>query len=178
MTSSTIIPIIAASLAIAVACGTGRPTPAVNPQSEAEIKKAAVELFDDWLDATGKHDAAAVRGLLASNITVRCNAEEFERFFEMDDDAFTYPEMAVKAVFTSPDDPESAFMTMELLGVPRPGDQGVRDTYVAAIPYPIIREDGRWHMLLQFPIVGDGCPFVGSFSRQEAVPAEGSTPSP
>ena len=176
--SLAFIPFIVVLLALAVACGSSSPTPAVNTQSAAEVKKAAVELFDDWLEATAKHDAAAVYGLLASNITDRCTAKVFEQFFERDDDALTYPEMAVNAVFTSPGDPDSAFMTMELLGEPRAGDQGLRDAYVAAIPFPIAREDGRWRMVLQFPIIGDGCPFVGSFSRVTPVPADSATPRP
>ena len=137
-----------------------------------------MELFDDWLEATGKHDAKAVRGLLTLDISDRCTVEEFEQFFERQKNAFTYPEMAVKAVFTSPGDPNRAFMTMELLGEPQPGDQGVRDTYAAAIPYPIVREEGRWHMLLQYPLLGEGCPFIGSFSRVTPAPADSATPSP
>ena len=147
--SLAFIPFIAALLTLAVACGSSSPTPAVNTQSTAEVKKAAVELFDEWLEATGKHNAAAVLGLLSSNIKSRCTVEEFEQFFERDGDAFTYPEIAVKDVFTSPGDPDNAFMTMELLGEPQPGDQGLRDMYVAAIPHPIVREEGRWYMLLQ-----------------------------
>ena len=137
-----------------------------------------MELFDDWLEATNKHDAKAVHGLLSSNITDRCTVEEFEQFFERQKNAFTYPEMAVKAVFTLPGDPNRAFMTMELLGEPQPGDQGVRDTYVAAIPYPIVREEGRWYMLLQYPLLGEGCPFTGSSISVTPAPADSATPRP
>ena len=55
-----------------------------------------MELLDDWLEATQKHDAAAVHGLLSSNITDRCTVEEFEQFFERDDYALTYPNMGVE----------------------------------------------------------------------------------
>jgi hypothetical protein len=176
--SFAILPLIMALLTLAVACGSSGPTPALNTQSAAEVKKAAVELFDDWLVATNKHDAAAVRSLLSSNITDRCTLEEFEQYFERQERAFTYPEIAVKDVFTSPGDPNNAFMTMELLGEPQPGEQGVRDTYAAAIPYPIVREDGRWHMLLQYLVVGDGCPFSGSPSSVTPSPVDSATPSP
>ncbi|MCH7735860.1 MAG: hypothetical protein IH872_00500 [Chloroflexi bacterium] len=178
MRPSAIIPLIAATLALAVACGTDGPTPAVNLQSAAEVKKAAVELFDSWLDATNKHDAAAVRRLLASNISDNCTVEEFEQFFERDENALTYPAMQVKDVFVAEGDPDRAFMTMELTGEPRPGRRGEIDAYVAAIPYPIVREDGRWRMLMQFVAVEEGCPFSGSFSSQTPVPADSATPSP
>ena len=178
MKFSTLIPFFAAILALAVACGTDSPTIDVDPQTAGEIKKAAVELFDDWLEATGKHDAAAVRGLLSSDITDRCTVEEFEQFFAMDDDALTYPNMGVKEVFVAVGNSDKAFMTMELLGEPRPGRRGEIDVFVAARPYPIVRENGQWHMVIEIFTVGEGCPFLGSFSRQEAVPADGSTPSP
>ena len=175
--SLTFIPVIGGLLIFAVACGGTSPTPALNTQSAAEVKNAAVELFDDWLVATGENDAAAVRGLLASNITDRCTVEEFEELFERGVDALTYPEMAVNAVFTSPGDPDKAFMTMELLGEPKAGDQGLRDTYLAAVPIPIVREDGRWRMIFQFPIIGDNCPFTGSRSVTPA-PADSASPRP
>ena len=101
MKFSTLILFFAAVLALAVAWGTDSPTIDVGPQASGEIKKAAVELFDDWLEATGKHDAAAVRGLLSSDITDRCTVDEFEQFFAMDDDALTYPNMGVKEVFVA-----------------------------------------------------------------------------
>ena len=72
---SAFIPLIAALLALAVACGSNSPTPAVNTQSAAEVKIAAVELFDDWLEATDKHDAEEVRGLLSSRITDSCTVQ-------------------------------------------------------------------------------------------------------
>ena len=90
----------------------------------------------------------------------------------------TYPDMRVKDVFVAEGDPDRAFMTMELLGEPQPGEQGVRDAYVAANPHPIVRENGRWHMLMQFPILGEACPFTGSFSVETPVPADSATPSP
>ena len=136
-----------------------------------------MELFDDWLVATGEHDAAAVRGLLSSNITDSCTVEEFEQFFARDDDALTYPDMRVKDVFVAEGNPNRAFMTMELVGEPRPGRRGEIDAYVAAIPYSIVRESGRWHMLMQFIVVQDGCPFSGRLSSQTPVPADGATPS-
>lgn len=178
MKFSILIPFFATVLALTVACGTGSPTPAVGPQSAPEIKKAAVELFDDWLEATQQHDAAAVHGLLSSDITVACTLEQFEEFFERDDDAFTYPEMDVDEVFVAAGNSEEAFISMELRNEPEPGQQGIIDAYVAGMPFKIVREDGRWRIVFQIITVGDGCPFVGSFSRQEAVPGEGSTPTP
>jgi len=137
-----------------------------------------VELFDDWLKATGKHDAAAVGDLLSSNITTRCTIDEFEQFFEMDDNVLTYPDMGVKDVFVATGNAEVAFMTMELLSGPRPGRQGEIDAIVAGRPYPIVLESGRWRMFMEVFSVGDDCPFLGSFSRQEVVPADSSTPNP
>lgn len=177
MKFSPLVPFLAAVLALAVACGTDSPTPAVGPQNSAEIKIAAVELLDDWLEATEKHDAAAVHDLLSSDITDRCTVEEFEQFFEMDDNALTYPNMRVKEVFVAAGNPDKAFMTMELLGEPRPGRRGEIDVFVAARPYPIVRENGQWHMVIEIFTVGEDCPFTGSFSRQTPVPAD-STPSP
>ncbi len=103
---------------------------------------------------------------------------QLEQFFEISRNAFTYPDMGVKEVFVAAGNSEEAFIKMELLGEPKEGDQGLRDAYVAALPFPIVREDGRWRMVLQFPIIGDGCPFVYSSSSQEPVPSEDSTPSP
>ena len=137
-----------------------------------------MELFDNWLEATNEHDAKAVLGLLSSNISDRCSVEEFEQFFEMQKNALTYPDIAVKDVFTSPGDPNKAFMTMELLGEPQPGDQGLRDMYVAAIPHPIVREEGRGYMLLQYPLIGEGCPFIGSSISVTPRPADSATPRP
>ncbi len=178
MKFSPLVPFLAAVLALAVACGTDSPTPAVGPQNSAEIKKAAVELLDDWLEATEKHDAAAVHDLLSSDITDRCTVEEFEQFFAMDDNALTYPNMGVKEVFVALGDSDKAFMTMELLGEPRPGRRGEIDVFVAARPYPIVRENGQWHMVIEIFTVGEGCPFLGSFSGQTPVPADSSTPAP
>ena len=101
-----------------------------------------MELLDGWLEATQKHDAAAVHGLLSSNITDRCTVEEFEQFFERDDYALTYPNMGVEEVFVAEGNSDKAFMTMELAGEPRPGRRGEIDVFVAARPYPIVREDG------------------------------------
>jgi hypothetical protein len=100
-----------------------------------------------------------------------------EQFFEINDKAFTYPDMAVKDVFVALGNTEEAIMSMELLGEPQPGEQGLRDAYVASIPYSIVKQDGRWRMVLQFPIVGDVCPFVYSSSTSVPVPAD-STPTP
>jgi len=137
-----------------------------------------VELLDDWLEATQKHDTAAVHGLLSSNITDRCTVEEFEQFFERDDNALTYPNMGVEEVFVAEGNSDKAFMTMELVGEPRPGRRGEIDVFVAARPYPIVWEDGQWHMVLEIFTVGEGCPFIASSSRQRPVPADSSTPSP
>ncbi len=101
-----------------------------------------MELLDDWLEATQKHDAAAGHGLLSSNITDRWTVEEFEQFFERDDYALTYPNMGVEEVFVAEGNSDKAFMTMELAGEPRPGRRGEIDVFVAARPYPIVREDG------------------------------------
>ena len=125
-----------------------------------------------------KHDAAAVHGLLSSNITDRCTVEEFEQFFERDDNALTYPNMGVEEVFVAEGNSDKAFMTMELVGEPRPGRRGEIDVFVAARPYPIVWEDGQWHMVLEIFTVGEGCPFIASSSRQRPVPADSSTPSP
>lgn len=168
---------LAGLLALSIACNSEglTSTDIQSPRSADEIKKAAEALWDDWFYATQAHDASAFYSLLARNVTDRCTLEQMEQFFEMDDDAFTYPEMDVKEVFVAPGNSENAFMTMELLSEPGAGEQGIRDAYVANIPYPIVRENGRWLMYLQFPIVEHGCPFVGEISRQEAIPAEGPT---
>jgi hypothetical protein len=137
-----------------------------------------VELLDDWLEATQKHDAAVVHGLLSSNITGRCTVEEFEQFFERDDNALTYPNTGVEEVFVAEGNSDKAFMTMELVGGPRPGRRGEIDVFVAVRPYPIVREDGQWHMVLEIFTVAEGCPFIASSSRQRPVPADSSTPSP
>ena len=172
------VTLFAAFQVLAVARGTDSPAPAIGPQNSAEIKKAAVELLGEWLKATQEHGAAAVHGLLSSDITDRCTVEEFEQFFEMDDDALTYPNMSVKEVFVAVGNSDKAFITMELLGEPRPGRRGEIDVFVAARPYPIVRENGQWHMVFEIFTVGEGCPFIGSFSRQTPVPADSSTPSP
>ena len=168
---------IAAILVLAVACGSNGPTPAVGPQNVPEIEKAAVELLDDWLEATQKHDAAAVHGLLASNITDACTLEQFEQFFERDDNSFTYPEMDIVGVFVAAGNSEEAFISMELRNEPEPGRRGIIDAYVAATPFKIVREDGKWRIVFQIITVADGCPFEGSFSRSVPVPAD-PTPSP
>ena len=177
MRNSGIIPFIAFLLVFTIACGSDSPTNTTNPQSANEIKKAAQELFADWVEATEKHDASAMYPTLARNITDRCTIEQMEEFFAMDLNAFTYPEMDVKEVFLAAGNTEEAFMTMELRNEPREGEEGTIDSYVANVPYPIAWEDGRWRMVLNFPVLGDGCPFVGSFSSQEATPAETPTPS-
>ncbi|PKB72053.1 MAG: hypothetical protein BZY87_02255 [SAR202 cluster bacterium Io17-Chloro-G6] len=179
MKTSAITPFVAPFLAVAVACSSGGPTSTnvVYSQSANEIKTAAIELWNDWLAATKAHDASAVYSLFSRNVTDHCTVEQMEHFFAMDDDAFTYPEMDVKEVFLAPGNSEQAFMTMELRNQPGNDQQGVRDTYVVSIPYPIVREDGRWLMVFQFPFSIDGCPFVGEFSSQEATTAEGSTPT-
>ncbi len=160
-----------------LAAATAQPPPSTR-SPRLRSKKTAVELFDDWLEATESRDAADVLGLLSSNITEGCTVEDLEQFFQRSRNTFTYPEMRVKDVFVAARDPDRAFMTMELAGEPQPGEQGVRDAYLAAIPYPIIREDGLWRMLLQFPVVGEGCLFVGSSSRVTPAPADSATPSP
>ena len=107
--------ILAALLPLAVACGSTDPVNTnADIQSAEEIKKAAVELFEDWLDATQAHDAAAIHSLLARNVTDRCTVDQMEQFFENDSDALTYPVMDVKEVFVSPGNSETAFMTMKL----------------------------------------------------------------
>ena len=68
--------------------------------------------------------------------------EEFEQFFERDDYALTYPNMGVEEVFVAEGNSDKAFMTMELAGEPRPGRRSEIDVFVAARPYPIVREDG------------------------------------
>ena len=176
--SLAFIPLIVALLTLAVACGSSSLTPALNTQSAAEVKKAAVELFDNWLEATRKHDAEAVRDLLPSNITDRCTAEEFERLFVRDEDALTFPDMRVKNVFVAEGEPDRAFMTMELLRESQPARREGVDAYLASIPYPIVREDGRWHMTMQFPVVGDDCPFTRGFSSVTPAPADSATPRP
>ena len=173
-----LVTFLAAILALAVACGADSPTPAVGPQSTAEIEKAAVRLFDEWREATKKHDASTILSLLPRNVAESCTVEEMEQFFEISDKAFTYPDMAVKDVFVALGNTEEAIMTMELLGEPQPGDQGLRDAYVASIPYRIVKQDGRWRMVLQYMIVVDDCPFVYSSSRATPLPADDSTPSP
>lgn len=177
MKFSPLVTLFAAILVLAVACGSDGPTPAPNPQSTVEIEKAAVELFDDWREATKKHDASTVLSLLSRNVAESCTVEQMEQFFEISDKAFTYPDMAVKDVFVALGNTEEAIMVMELLGEPQPGEQGLRDAYVASIPYPIVKQDGRWRMVLQYPVVGDGCPFAYSSSSAEPVPAD-PTPSP
>ena len=119
-----------------------------------------------------------MRDLLSSNITTRCTVDEFEQFFEMDDNALAYPDMGVKDVFVATGNAEEAFMTMELLSGSRPGRQGEIDAIVAGRPYPIVLESGRWRMFMEVLSVCDDCLFLGSSSRQEAVPADTSTPSP
>ena len=116
--------------------------------------------------------------LVPSGITTSCTVDEFQQFFEMDDNALTYLDMGVKDVFVATGNAEVAFMTMELLSGPRPGRQGEIDVIVAGRPYPIVLESGRWRMFMEVFSVGDDCPFLGSFSRQEVVPADSSTPSP
>jgi hypothetical protein len=178
---SAFILFLALVLALAVACGTDSPTPAINPQSAGEIEKAATELFDDWMKATEEHDAAAVHSLLSNNFADRCTAEQMEQFFEEQKTAFTYPEMSVKDVFVPVGDTQEAFITMELLGELKSGEEGIRNAYVAAMPLQIVKEDGRWHMLLQYPVMGEGCPFVDGYSREEATPEEvipGGTATP
>ncbi len=177
MKFSLLVTLFAAVLVLAVACGSDGPTPAVGPQNVPEIEKAAVELFDEWREATKKHDASTVLSLLSRNIAESCTVEQMEQFFEISDKAFTYPDMAVKDVFVSLGNTEEAIMTMELLGEPQSGEQGLRDAYVASIPYPIVKQDGRWRMVLQFPIVGDDCPFVYSSSSATPLPAN-PTPAP
>ena len=144
-----------------------------NPHSS---RQPPIALYEEWREATENHDAAAVYSLLSSNITDQCTAEQMEQFFEMDEDALTYPQMGVTEVFVAAGNSTEAFMKMELLGEPRAGQRGFLDTYLAALPYPIVKEDGRWHMLLQFPVIGEGCPFEGSYSREEAVPGGTATP--
>ena len=177
MRTSPLIPFITAVLALAVACGADSPTPAVGPQSTAEIEKAAVELLDDWLEATQKHDAVAVHGLLSSNITEACTVEQFEEFFEMQDTAFTYPEMDLAGVFVAAGNTEEAFFSVELRNEPEPGRRGIIDAYVAGTPFKIVRENGSWRVVFQIINVGDGCPFERSSSRQTPVPAD-PTPNP
>ncbi len=167
-----ILTFLAAALVLAVACGSDSPTPAVGPQNVPEIEKAAVELFDEWREATKKHDASTVLSLLSRNVAESCTVEQMEQFFEISDKAFTYPDMAVKDVFVAVGNTEEAIMSMELLGEPQPGEQGLRDAYVASIPYPIVKQDGRWRMVLQYPIVGDGCFFAYSSSRSEPTRAD------
>jgi len=58
-----VIPLFVVLLSLVVACGSNSPTPTINPQSPAEVEKTAVELFDDWLEATESRDAADVLGL-------------------------------------------------------------------------------------------------------------------
>jgi hypothetical protein len=163
-------------LILGVACGSDSPTPAINPQSAGEIEKAATELFEDWIKATKEHDAAAVHSLLSNNFADRCTSEQMEQFFDMDENAFTYPEMGVREVFVAVGNTQEAFITMELLGELKSGDEGMRNAYVAALPFQIIKEDGEWHMMLPFPVIGDGCPFVMGFSREEATPEKTATP--
>ena len=50
--------------------------------------------------------------------------------------------MGVEEVFVAEGNSDKAFMTMELAGEPRPGRRGEIDVFVAARPYPIVREDG------------------------------------
>ena len=170
---SAILAFLTAFLILAAACSSDRPTNTAAPQSAGDIEKAAEKLWDDWSEATQARDTPAFYSLLARNITDLCTLEQMERFFEMDENAFTYPEMDLKEVFVVAGNSESAFMTMKLRNEPRAGEQGVADTWVANIPYPIVRENGRWLMYIFFPVLGDGCPFTGGFSSQEAVPIEG-----
>ncbi len=177
MKTYLVLTFVAAVLALAAACGSDTPTPAVGPQSSTEIEKAAVELLDDWLEATQKHDAAAVHGLLSSDITDVCTLEHFEQFFERDSDSFTYPEMDIVGVFVAAGNSEEAFISMELRNEPVPGRRGIIDAYVAATPFKIVREDGKWRIVFHLINVGDGCPFESSSSSSVPVPAD-PTPSP
>ena len=172
-----LIPIFAAVLALAIACGEDSPTPAVGPQNVPEIEKAAVELLDDWFEATQKRDAAAVYGLLSSDITDACTLKQFEQFFERDDNALTYPEMNIVGVFVAAGNSEEAFISMELRNEPEPGRRGIIDAYVAGTPFKIVREDGKWRIVFQIITIADGCPFQRSSSSSEPVPAD-PTPSP
>lgn len=170
--------LFAVFLALVVACGSDDPTDVANHQSADEIEKAAQELFANWLEATQNRDAATFHSLVAADVRDRCTIEQLDQFFTNDNDAFTYPEMHVKEVFLAAGNSEEAFMTMELRNEPRTGRDGAIDAYVASVPYPIVREDGKWRMVIQGIYSGDDCPFFGETSTQEAVPAGGSTPRP
>ena len=179
MKSLAIAPLFAIFLALAVACGPNGPTDVPNPQSADQITKAAQELFADWIEATQKRDGTAFHSLLSASIRDRCTAGQMDQFFTDDTDAFTYPEMAVKEVFLAAGNTDTAFMTMELLAEPGTGQDGAIDAYVASIPYSIVLEDGRWRMVINYIFLEDGCPFgEGSFSTEESIPAESSTPRP
>jgi hypothetical protein len=85
--------------------------------------------------------------------------------------------MGVAEVFVAPGNSKKAFVSMELLGEPQAGEQGLRDNYVANVPYHIVKEEGRWRLVMERIIVVGSCPFVYSSSREEAQPSEGSTPN-
>ena len=170
-----ILPFFAVIVAFAASCGSGGPTSAGIPQSADEIQIASQELIDAWLEATQDRDASEMYALLARNITDRCTLKQLEQMLAVDDDAFTYPELDVKAVLLDPANPEKAMMVMELRNEPQPGREGEIAVAAASIPYPIFREDSRWLMGLHFVLLGDGCPFVGETRSQEPVWA--STPA-
>lgn len=176
MKPSAFILFLALVLALAVACGTDSPTPAINPQSAGEIEKAATELFEDWMKDVQENDGAAMHSLLSRNLTDRCTVEQMEQVFEMDENAVTYPEMGVKEVFVAVGDTQEAFITMELLGELKSGDEGMRNAYAAALPFQMVKEDGRWRMVLPFLMVGEDCPFVGGYSTQEPTRENRDTP--
>lgn len=174
MKSWAIMPFLTAFLIFAVARGSGSPANTGFTQSSDDIKSAAQQMFNAWLEATQNRDAPAMYALLARNITDRCTLEQLEQLLATDDDAFTYPELYLKGVFLGPANPKQAMIAMKLRNEPRPGREG--DFAVAAsLPFPIFREDDRWLMGLHFVVVGDGCPFVGESKTQAATEAATST---
>ena len=56
--------------------------------------------------------------------------------------------MGVAEVFVAPGNSKKAFASMELLGEPQAGEQGLRDNYVANVPYHIVKEEGRWRLVM------------------------------
>ena len=172
-----ILPVLAALLVLAAACGSDGPTNTSIPQSSDQIKKAGQELIDAWYEATQKRDAPAVHALLRREIADLCTVEQIEVFLAMGvGQSESPPDMVVKQVFLDPDNAREAIMVLEIGIEPRP-DNDSADVNTASIAYPISLEGDRWHMALSFPFIHleDGCLFVYGFSSQEAIAV---TPTP